>query len=479
MHPYSTHKASSAPTNAEEAAAQQRLQERVRELTRTEQPFDVFLCCKDKSDIGGRTKESRLLQQLYDYLCQQGYRVFFPHVTLDDTSDEDVTPYTLFALQTAKAMVVTGSRAEHFCDPQVQRSWEYYLQHTGEEKNLIPTYLDGNEGMLPAAFGDLTPLDLTNEEGCAALLARLATLLPDPVKGKHPKTGGENPPFGERISTFFKGIGGKILRPFQNKKMRIPTILVCIALLAVITVVIVTTVSSPRLVVVKNGVRYTFNRGTGEYVVSGCSETATDIVILDCIKKMPVTAIGKSAFSGHTGLTSVVIPNSIAEIGSSAFSECTALQSVTLPDALEWIPEYAFYNCTSLTSITLPESVKVIGRQAFDHCTSLSSITIPHSVTTIEQEAFSECTALQSVTLPDALERISEQAFYNCTALSTITIPASVFRIDSLAFSGCTKLSGAFFINTVGWIADTDTVDAANTVTAALLLREGTALQRN
>ncbi len=47
-----------------------------------------------------------------------------------------------------------------------------------------------------------------------------------------------------------------------------------------------------------------------------------------------VTKIGRCAFSGCTGLTSVTIPESVTEIGISAFSVCTGLTSVTIPEGV-------------------------------------------------------------------------------------------------------------------------------------------------
>lgn len=62
-------------------------------------------------------------------------------------------------------------------------------------------------------------------------------------------------------------------------------------------------------------------------------------------KTYSVTRIGKYAFYGCDGLTSVSIGNSVASIGN-----------------------YAFYDCDGLTSITIPNSVASIGNSAFQNC---------------------------------------------------------------------------------------------------------------
>ncbi|MBR2602983.1 MAG: leucine-rich repeat domain-containing protein, partial [Clostridia bacterium] len=80
---------------------------------------------------------------------------------------------------------------------------------------------------------------------------------------------------------------------------------------------------------------------------------------------------------------SYVIPQGITAIGGSAFSWCTSLTSVTIPDSVTAIGDGAFESCSSLTSITIPDSVTSIGDRAFDSCSSLTSVTIPDSVTSI------------------------------------------------------------------------------------------------
>ncbi len=67
-----------------------------------------------------------------------------------------------------------------------------------------------------------------------------------------------------------------------------------------------------------------------------------------------VTSIREYAFSGCTGLTSVIIPSSVTSIVGSTFYGCTGLTSIEIPDSVTSIGVCAFYGCTGLTSILVP-----------------------------------------------------------------------------------------------------------------------------
>ena len=64
-----------------------------------------------------------------------------------------------------------------------------------------------------------------------------------------------------------------------------------------------------------------------------------------------MTSIGKWAFNDCTGLTSVIIPNSVTSIGERVFESCTSLISIDIPNSVTSIGQQAFEDCTGLTDI--------------------------------------------------------------------------------------------------------------------------------
>ena len=149
----------------------------------------------------------------------------------------------------------------------------------------------------------------------------------------------------------------------------------------------------------------------------------------------PVTSIGKSAFSGCSGLTSVDIPNSVTSIGDDAFAYCSGLTSVDIPNSVTSIGSEAFSGCSGLTSVDIPNSVTSIGDDAFYRCSGLTSVDIPNSVTSIGVFAFSGCSGLTSVIIPNSVTSIESSAFYECYNIKSLTIGTGVLSIGSNAFS--------------------------------------------
>ena len=181
-------------------------------------------------------------------------------------------------------------------------------------------------------------------------------------------------------------------------------------------------------------------------------ETERKTLIAGCMNSVipadgSVTNIGDYAFCGSSGLTAIVIPDSVTSIGNEAFRLC-GLTSIVIPDGVTHIADQAFGGCTSLTSVTIPDSVTSISMHAFSWCTSLSSIDIPDSVTSIGSWAFGDCSSLTFIDIPDGVVGIEAFAFAKCSDLSSVIIPNSVVDISGYAFHECISLTDIYFTGT-------------------------------
>ncbi|MDE6089688.1 MAG: leucine-rich repeat domain-containing protein [Duncaniella sp.] len=184
---------------------------------------------------------------------------------------------------------------------------------------------------------------------------------------------------------------------------------------------------------------------------TGCSGL-TSVIIPNS-----VTSIGSGAFSGCSGLTSVVIPNSVTSIGVSAFSGCSGLTSVVIPNSITEIWWDTFKDCSGLTSVVIPNSVTSIGYDAFSGCSGLTSVVIPNSVTRINygpfplqsNGTFSGCSSLTSVVISNSLTSIGCRTFSGCSSLTSVVIPNSVTSIGDGAFIGCSGLTSVVIPNSV------------------------------
>lgn len=181
----------------------------------------------------------------------------------------------------------------------------------------------------------------------------------------------------------------------------------------------------------------------GRYAFYGCTGL-TSVTIPNS-----VTSIGECAFYGCGGLTSIAISNSVTSIGEGAFEYCSGLTSLTIPNSVTSVASYSFYGCTRLTSVTFPNSVTSIGDYTFYGCSGLTSVTIPNSVTSIGQGAFYGCSGLISVIIPNSVTNIRFEVFYGCSGLISVTIPNNVMSIGGSAFYRCTGLTSVTIPNSV------------------------------
>ena len=163
----------------------------------------------------------------------------------------------------------------------------------------------------------------------------------------------------------------------------------------------------------------------GGLVITNYKGSDTEVTVPEKIGKSSVTAIGRGAFAGSSGLCAgivtsyasyeqmrnhrnikkITLPQGIKIIDTGAFADTLALKEINIPETVEEIKEAAFYQAVSIKSLTLPQSVKKIGAYAFAHCKNLACVKI-YGAEEIGAGAFRDTKSLKTLELPASLKRM-------------------------------------------------------------------------
>lgn len=234
---------------------------------------------------------------------------------------------------------------------------------------------------------------------------------------------------------------------------------------------------------------YSFYDNYNEITITGYTGKNSEIKIPEEINEKKVTEISAHAFKGFTGMTRVIIPNSVVKIGANAFQGCTGLEEIIIPESVSFIGTSAFegcsniikivlygnitsgdsdssmifancssleeiiigdkvtelmpamfQNCESLTQITIPENISKMGASILSNCTSLEKVVLNCNIENPQNSYFLNCSSLNNIELNCDFPYIPNMMFENCTALTTISLPTTIKSIYSEAFSRCTAL---------------------------------------
>lgn len=138
-------------------------------------------------------------------------------------------------------------------------------------------------------------------------------------------------------------------------------------------------------------------------------ETATNSLRAGCkntVIPIGVESIGKTAFVGCSGLTSIEIPNTLTKIEGTPFSGCE-FQKVIVRDLSAWCRiNFETSSCNPLC---------FSGHLYSDENTEVKALVIPDDVTYISPNAFRDASCLNSVTL------LQEQKSCQRSVVSTLS----------------------------------------------------------
>ena len=146
----------------EQAKEIDRIQKEILALAQKEETYDVFICYKETDADGKRTQDSVIANDIYYQLTNEGFKVFYAAITLEGKLGSAYEPIIFAALNSAKVMLVIGTRPEYFNSVWVKNEWSRFLKIIKKDRSklLIPCYRDMDAYELPEEFAHLQAQDM-------------------------------------------------------------------------------------------------------------------------------------------------------------------------------------------------------------------------------------------------------------------------------------------------------------------------------
>ena len=141
----------------QEAKKIDEIQKGILAISSQEEPYDIFICYKESDASGARTQDSVIANEIYYQLTNEGYKVFYSAITLEDKLGSAYEPVIFAALNSARVMLVIGTKPEYFNAVWVKNEWSRFLKMMKKDrkKMLIPCYKGMDAYELPDEFAHL------------------------------------------------------------------------------------------------------------------------------------------------------------------------------------------------------------------------------------------------------------------------------------------------------------------------------------
>ena len=138
------------------------IQKGILAIATNEEPYDVFICYKETDANGNRTQDSVIANDIYYQLKQEGFKVFYAAITLEDKLGSAYEPIIFAALNSSKVMLSIGTKPEYFNAVWVKNEWSRFLKMMKKDRSkmLIPCYKGIDAYELPEEFAHLQAQDM-------------------------------------------------------------------------------------------------------------------------------------------------------------------------------------------------------------------------------------------------------------------------------------------------------------------------------
>lgn len=159
----------------------------------------------------------------------------------------------------------------------------------------------------------------------------------------------------------------------------------------------------------------------GESVSFGGTTANIPATVMNGATTYTVTALASYGLRNKPSLTSVKLPETVKKIGPHALRG-TGITSMLIPNSVDTIEGFAFYGCTALTSVELGNGVKYIHMHTFRACSNLETVKIGTGMIKMDYYVFADCPLLTDVTCLAVIPPRLGGTFGGTTPIATATL---------------------------------------------------------
>ena len=159
----------------------------------------------------------------------------------------------------------------------------------------------------------------------------------------------------------------------------------------------------------------------GESVSFGGTTANIPATVMNGATPYTVTALADYGLQDKSSLTSVTLPETVKKIGAHVLRG-TGITSMLIPNSVDTIEAFAFYGCTALTSVELGNGVKFMGSYTFEACSNLQTVKIGTGMIKMNYSVFKDCPLLTDVTCLAVTPPQINGTFGGTTPITTATL---------------------------------------------------------
>lgn len=159
----------------------------------------------------------------------------------------------------------------------------------------------------------------------------------------------------------------------------------------------------------------------GKSVSFGGTTANIPATVMNGATPYTVTALADYGLRNKPSLTSVTLPETVKKIGGHALRN-TGITSMLIPNSVDTIEAFAFYECTALTSVELGNGVKYIDLYTFEACSNLQTVKIGTGMIKMDYYVFADCPLLTDVTCLAVTPPQLNGTFGGTTPIATATL---------------------------------------------------------